>query len=356
MQTMQAVAVSTRSSKGAHGDLDAVVQQMTRLYVAGLPRNYELFHEALSGHNPDLTHEVLALGAHPSQSALDDIGFKHRLLGHCGVAAGQSQSEAARLLRGIGEHLSLGLTQKRTFIRALETVARSLREDSDHGLADILSEMEFLQSSTKDLLLGEADLGQKLQDGVQKLELVEKGVAAVQATTRRDRLTGLPNRIAFSGQISDLYNSDMAPLKTALILVDIDYFKSINDKYGQAAGNKLLKRLGAIFRKSIKKNDFVARTGGDEFAFLFDDVSREAATAIAERLRVSVEDNLVFATGDDGGATGLTISLGIALSDDAESAQQLQAHAQAALTAATGNARSPVMIYTHGTVRSGAKA
>jgi diguanylate cyclase (GGDEF)-like protein len=95
----------------------------------------------------------------------------------------------------------------------------------------------------------------------------------------------------------------------------------------------------------VKKNDFIARTEADEFAFLFANVGMQDALTIAERLRSSVEDNLVFAASDTSEASGLTISVGVALSGDAATSGQLQANARVALLAAQSNPRQPVQAF-----------
>ncbi|MGO8183229.1 diguanylate cyclase domain-containing protein, partial [Rhizobium leguminosarum] len=76
---------------------------------------------------------------------------------------------------------------------------------------------------------------------------------------------------------------------------------------------------------SVKKNDFVARTEADAFALLFSNVGMQDAIAIAERLRASVDDNLVFATSDTADPGRLTLSIGVALSTDAAPPGKLQA-------------------------------
>lgn len=346
MQRVLASEPASRLSVRPSADaLQKVAQQMTRLGAAGLPRNYELFYEALSGHAPDLSRDLQALGAQPSQAALDEIGLRHRLVSHCGLAAETAQNDAARLLRSLSDQLSLSLTHKQTFVRALETIGRSMREDGSTSLADLTGELDFLHASVADLMLAETELGQKLRDGLGKLDATDRTAAVARTMVLRDRLTNLPNRIAFCRRLDDLYAGETEPKGTALFMVDIDQFTAINQQYGPAAGNRLLKKLAAIFRKSIKKNDFVARVGGDEFAFLFDDVSAAAMVPIADRLRASVENNLTFATSDGLGNGTLTISIGVALSGQSGSAQTLQAEAELALAAAR-KSRRPVVIHT----------
>jgi diguanylate cyclase (GGDEF)-like protein len=326
-------------------DIQRIAQHMTRLNVAGLPRNYELFHEAIIGQNPGLAQDMASLGPHPKQAMLDELGLKYRLVSHCGLANETSQAETNRMLREATQGLAEGLRQKHAFLRAAEAVVQSISGGQDLSLASFISEMEFLSTSLANVLSAETELGRKLEADIKKLEMLERGIAAMQSASVTDKLTGLPNRIALNKTVTDLYEREDGAAGSALIMVDIDDFKALNGKYGTQAGSKLLKKLSNLFRNAIKKHDFIARTEGDEFAFLFANVGMQDAMAIAERLRVSVETNMVFATSDKTDPGRLTISLGIALSTDAATSAQLQANARVALLAAQSNRHQPIQAF-----------
>lgn len=148
--------------------------------------------------------------------------------------------------------------------------------------------------------------------GLMKIREVEKSRTDLQANSLRDALTALPNRAAFLEARRPVFGRSGASA-TSLVLLNIDHFREINGKYGPTAGNKALRRLAALFRKTIKKDDFVARIGGNEFAFLFAGVSQNTAEAIAERLRQNVEA-LRFVT-SEGDGEHLTVSIGVAAVD-----------------------------------------
>ncbi|MEZ2129166.1 MULTISPECIES: GGDEF domain-containing protein [unclassified Sinorhizobium] len=327
-------------------DMQKIAHHMARLNVPGLPRNYELFHEAIIGQNGELARDIAALGPNPHQISLDELGLKYRLVSHCGVAAERSQTEAVQMLRDISEQLATGLTRKQAFVRSMENVAHSLAEDQDQGLATFVAEMDFLNSAIAGLVLAEAELAETLSDGAEKLNMIEKGVAAVRAATLRNRLTGLPNRIALTDRLTALYGRAEGAAGSALVLASVDDFEQLSGRYGAQATNRILRKLAALFRRSIKKNDFVAHIGDDEFAFLFGSTGIQDALAIGERLRSAVEDNIVFATSDKADPGRLTISLGIASGADAPTATRLQANGEAALSAAKADRRTPIKIFS----------
>ncbi|HEY0122693.1 MAG TPA: hypothetical protein VGC14_13225 [Rhizobium sp.] len=146
-------AYSTGNDDGeAETELETIGRHMAELKVRSLPRNYQLFHEALYGHDRGIASEIAALGPAPSQAGLDDIGLKHHLVSHCGLVARKSESDAAEMLRDVADQLAEGLMKKQRFTRESET--------SPHA-ADA---MDCLNASLSNLLLYETELTERLRD------------------------------------------------------------------------------------------------------------------------------------------------------------------------------------------------
>lgn len=123
-----------------------------------------------------------------------------------------------------------------------------------------------------------------------------------------DGLTGLLNRRAFEQRIEGRLSAGPADGSTyTLLWLDIDHFKSINDKYGHLAGDLVLQDFGAIARASCASNDLVSRMGGEEFALLIAVADVGAAMAVAEHLRNAFADH---ATMWNGVAIRATVSIG----------------------------------------------
>jgi len=105
-------------------------------------------------------------------------------------------------------------------------------------------------------------------------------------SARRDPLTGLLNRRAFDGEFAREFSRARrfrSPL--SVIALDIDHFKSINDRFGHAGGDKALATVGELLRSEIRQMDVAVRVGGDEFALLLPETDRLGAVALAEKLR-----------------------------------------------------------------------
>ena len=126
-----------------------------------------------------------------------------------------------------------------------------------------------------------------------------------------DPLTGLPNRRALSSEV--YARLDDPSLCWALLLLDLDKFKEVNDSLGHHVGDQLLIQVGARLRENLRAADLLARLGGDEFAVLLDDAGHEQATAVANKLRAALAETFTL----EGVALHSAVSVGIALYPDA---------------------------------------
>jgi diguanylate cyclase (GGDEF)-like protein/PAS domain S-box-containing protein len=129
-----------------------------------------------------------------------------------------------------------------------------------------------------------------------------------------DYLTGLANRRAFfEAAEQELGRSTTVPRPTAVITLDADHFKAINDRYGHPGGDAVLQHLAAILGETFREVDVVARIGGEEFAVLLPSTDLPRAAVVAERLRSSVASQVVHF---DGERIRYTVSAGVASLDD----------------------------------------
>ncbi|WP_454851343.1 putative bifunctional diguanylate cyclase/phosphodiesterase [Rhizobium binxianense] len=157
-----------------------------------------------------------------------------------------------------------------------------------------------------------------------------------------DPLTGLPNRASFSAHIREQAVVATAECPVALLYIDVDHFKTINDSKGHAAGDTLLCQVAARLLRLTEDGDLVARLGGDEFALVKQLGSAAQAELFAERLLQSL--SMPFDL--DGAREHVTCSIGISLAPtDGGDADVLMRHADLALYAAKENGRSTYRFY-----------
>lgn len=127
----------------------------------------------------------------------------------------------------------------------------------------------------------------------QNMELLEH-IRELKYSATRDYLTGLYNRRHFFEVGEKMFNrATKAQKNIAVGIIDIDFFKSVNDTYGHDVGDIVLKRMGEILASSFRPNDLVARMGGEEFCFLLPNVSTDEASVAFESLRSKVEQDII---------------------------------------------------------------
>jgi diguanylate cyclase (GGDEF)-like protein len=169
-----------------------------------------------------------------------------------------------------------------------------------------------------------------------QLVALRQTIARLRAEADRDYLTGLANRRRFRtalGQELERWRRYSVPC--ALVLVDIDHLKKINDKHGHSAGDRVIRHIASSLLELSRDNDTAARLGGEEFALLLAGVNNEKALAAAERLRDVVSAMPVEDIGT------VTISLGVAACPShAGTERTLYAASDAALYSAKRDGRN----------------
>ncbi len=154
----------------------------------------------------------------------------------------------------------------------------------------------------------------------------------IRALAFRDRLTGLPNRLQFRDEVQQaIGRADPAKQNLAVIMLDLDRFKHVNDVLGYASGDKLLERVAERLQQVVRDGDVVARLGGDEFALLMPDTDIALAVQVAQRITTAFEQPLLL----DDQTVDLSAGLGIATwPAHASDADALLSRAEVAMYAA----------------------
>jgi diguanylate cyclase (GGDEF)-like protein len=155
-----------------------------------------------------------------------------------------------------------------------------------------------------------------------------------------DGLTGLYNHAFFLQALrQELLRSKRHGLRAALLLLDLDNFKAVNDERGHVEGDRVLMKAAAVVREGVREIDVAARYGGEEFAVLLPDTSRLGAFVVAERIRRRIEDR--FARG----RSVVTVSGGIAVfPDDAGTPADLIVQADAGLYGAKAAGKNRILL------------
>jgi diguanylate cyclase (GGDEF)-like protein len=162
-----------------------------------------------------------------------------------------------------------------------------------------------------------------------------------------DQKTGLLNATAWhEGAKSELSRAERQGSCFGVLMVDLDYFKKVNDTYGHLAGDEVLKAVARLLKDEIRDYDSAGRFGGEEFAVLIPDSKPQDIVATAERLRHRVTELEIVATTDSGECliSGLSASIGVAIyPSSGTTLEQLMLTADSAVYTAKSNGRNQVV-------------
>jgi diguanylate cyclase len=328
---------------------------MRQMGVAPIPRNYELFYEAYIGSNPRLTKDLASLGSRATQEELDAIGAQY---------FGQHQAKAVEGAHGrIVDELEDLLSLLKEEQSALETYNKVLEDTHSRITSKSAASVDLLRNAIG--VLSEATgttmaHGKVTVEGVEaksrEMEDIRKELDEYKRIANTDSLTRLNNRRAFDDRLAAVYDSQRGRGTTALIVCDIDHFKRINDTFGHPVGDKILATVANIIKSSVRKDAFVARTGGEEFAIILDLTTADDAFVVCERIRKALEST-PFKNSRTGVNYGpVTLSLGLCMADQTEDAQDLYFKSDVALYCAKTTGRNRSMHFEDGMKKEASKS
>jgi diguanylate cyclase len=295
---------------------DSIGELLFASRLAPSPRNYGLVHSYLSGE--DVATSVAVAEALRATGTLSEAAAAR-------IADGQETTElgpdtlariAETLEARIGECLGAAGQSRRTaeqFGSAIEGEAARLAEDPAATIARIAALTRDAVTATR---LAEAQLERTRREA----DSLRRDLRQARRAAERDHLTGLPNRRALEAALRAL---DAGDTPATVALCDIDDFKQVNDRFGHAAGDRVLRFVAGFLERELGGDVLVARHGGEEFACLFRRADARAAMArldaarerLSARSLVNQETGLAFdrvtfsagvaPLGEDGGAAAL---------------------------------------------------
>ncbi|ANK86028.1 MULTISPECIES: GGDEF domain-containing protein [Rhizobium] len=324
-----------------------ITYAMRSMGVAPIPRNYELFYEAYIGSNPALTRELAALGSQATQAELDALGAQY-FTGSPARVFDDAHSRISGELDGLLRILRQEQSSLESYTRLLGETHKRITSKSNASVELIESAIELLSQATGDTMAhGERTVEDVVQRS-QEMDQVRKELDEYKRIANTDSLTRLSNRRAFDDRLAAVFNNPGMRPVTALLLADIDNFKKINDTYGHPVGDKILATVASVIRSNVRRDVFVARAGGEEFALIIEGNTAEEVTAIAERIRRTLETTPFKNSRTRVNYGPITVSIGICMASNAEDAGELYSKTDIALYGAKNAGRNCIVLYQDG--------
>lgn len=324
-------------------DVLRIAHAMSEMGVSGTPRNYELFHAAMSGQFMTLQHDLRTLGRLPKQIDLDFLYAKHIMQSRIDAIVEDAPeqlegtiAETMELMRK--EQKSLGAYQK-----VLDETSKKLTVDQMGSDETFRKFLDIVANATSVTMEHGRNVMRNMTAKTAELEELRGKLEEYKTLADKDSLTGLWNRRAFDRLCGAVGTG--TGKQGALVLLDIDHFKRLNDTYGHPYGDFVIKRVGEVLQKNLHSGTLVFRAGGEEYSVFLDKLAADACRATAERLRkaISAEN---FSDGEVALQPGdVTISIGVCYQDRASGGRELYANADQALYKSKENGRNRVTIF-----------
>ncbi len=323
-----------------------VLARLRQMHLDAIPRNYEVVYEALSGANPALVNAIAVLGPTPDQDSFDRMA--ERVLG---------RGRGERIMESVHQSMSLKLDEILCILRREQSSREKYGEilgATTEGLnARSSVSHEFLQkialvmsNATETAIDSSRRVATTIHDKSGELEAVRAELEGYKKLSETDALTGLPNRRAFDRAMEEIYVDRSEAMFSALILADIDRFKSVNDKHGHPIGDRILQIVASCFKASMSSNVVTARTGGEEFGVIVTGMSEKAVLDLAEEIRLAVAQT-PFVNAKSGTDYGpITLSLGVCMASESKGPDELYRRADRALYAAKNGGRNRIVAHS----------
>ena len=329
--------------------LRAALPLMTKQRAALHPASYAVWYEFVSGSNPKLNQALQLQTAggntldeqqtwalyrehvcelEPALGAKIADGFSH-VLDSMAASAAQAGQESARFDTSLSAW-----------------VEQLLSNPPQQTQADVLQE---LLCGTREIRGALSELQQRLDSSQGEIHNLREEVQRARGEALLDALTGLANRRAFDLQLQHCVNGSTldASQGPCLVLGDIDFFKQVNDSYGHAFGDRVLRAVAQTLKgvaAQAAKTTIAARVGGEEFALLLPTGNLQQAQAMAETMRASVAAGRIRRGDGEQDIKRVTISLGVTQMSAGECAETFFKRADRALYASKHTGRNCVTV------------
>jgi diguanylate cyclase len=332
-----AAAFDLGASQGA-----AVLGLLERANVPPVPALYRLIYDYVAG--------VRGLFASRVDDILGEGGDVADRLYTEFVAPYQSNETLERAAQRIAERLRTLDILIRESLSANEQQSAALRGagvelGGDRLNAALLKDwVERLETTNRVMRKSTMTLERELVEASTELLTMQDEIRLARETMTRDPLTGLANRSGLDAALQRaMPTGGDAGRQLSCAVIDIDHFKSLNDRYGHQVGDEVLRIVARAILVSVRGADVVGRPGGDEFLAIFRDTGLADARTLAERIRASVIESDLRAVMGEAVLGGITASIGVALWREGDTITGLVERADRCLYAAKDRGRNRVI-------------
>lgn len=334
--------IKSQSTETLAEYLRLALPAMSRHGIPVTPHNYAVWFAHVSGEHAALSEDIRALetsGA-PFDEATNQ-GLYQRHIAPCDTnQLDRVRSEMLEILRDVAGSVKKAGNDTADFQQVLDTASTQIEAVGD--LRDLRSLLAALIGETRGLRESNKLLHAHFESRSREIELLHQELQRERKRAVTDPLTSLGNRLALMDQLETSIQDMPAGHPPALLMIDIDHFKKVNDNYGHLIGDRVIRFVAQIIKQNIRGRDVAARFGGEEFAVLLPETGRAGAHAVADNIRGAVANTQLIRSDTKTPLGQITVSAGVAVYRAGEDAMELVNRADQLMYRSKHNGRNRV--------------
>ncbi|RAU16796.1 GGDEF domain-containing protein [Nitrincola tibetensis] len=330
------------NSQQAAEYLRQAVPLMVKYKIPPHPLNYALWYtyvtHKLPRLNQDLDQTIKKYGTCPA--GLETKLFRSHLISQELGETEKLQAALISVATGLNHSAELAVESTNDFTQLLQESLQALHEADEAPVLETIA--QSLYNHTVKVSEATSHFQQRISDAQKEIKRLQEELNATRHDAYTDALTHLYNRRFFDETLIRVCNSTPKPL-LALIMLDIDHFKKLNDTYGHMLGDKVLQCLGQIIKEECQESADGVRFGGEEFVILVYEHSQENALALAERIRHKIQAIRVKHKASNSIISSITASFGITIQQAFDVPERMLERVDQALYQAKNTGRNKVV-------------
>lgn len=290
---------------------EKAMRSMSQHGVPPTPNNFQVWFGYAHGASPDLKRAIDILAGNrckfDTTTNQDLFATYIQLRAPDDGAVANASQQLHAVMAAAKSFLTRAIADNRSQIRAISDVA----DQSETGV-DPMSLVESLMNELAKAATRATTLETSFVATSRELDVIRDSLSQAEQRSKTDTLTGLPNRRAIdeffrSAQIAAMEKGE--PL--SVLLIDIDHFKTFNDRFGHGVGDQVLRLMANVLRERVRDTDLPARYGGEELVAILPGAELAACEALAERIRRAIAECRITRRSTGEHLPGITVSIGV---------------------------------------------
>jgi diguanylate cyclase len=337
--------VSDQEFKRAMEYANSALALLTKSAIPPYPQFYELLYTYATGVNPSLNHRInsiFASGLAPTASYAETL-YNEFLKADVSDRMSTVSERVQARIEAVHESIDHALTTANAYSGSLQAAETDLEGELSPSEIRVLA--QHLLAETRRMQSTNRTLEEKLEASRTDMASLQRDLNDVRRESMLDPLTKISNRKSFDeGLRAGLAQARESDTPLCLILIDIDHFKTFNDRYGHQTGDQVLRLVAMTLKSNIKGRDLAARYGGEEFAAILPATDLKGALIVAENIRQAIQGKELLKRSTNEKLGRITASLGIAAFRPTDTAGSLIERADRCLYAAKHAGRNKTVV------------